>query len=768
MALLAITVAGFLGYWSGGKSVPDDLPAYQPIAGLPNRAQKPDRVDEADLATPVPPLYFAAGTFPPDAWPLVEEEIRLAAAHGVDQVILPLRLAWEDSSNVAAAQSLLKRTLAVNPRARIFIHLHLDPDPGWADARPTEVFPRTAEEPPMASPASELWRDEAARKAAALADALQREANGFHVRGYLLAAMVDGRWRIPAGASPAPCMTKAFREWLKRRYTDNAELQTSWDRDTVTLDTVEPVATPAEVPAGTVFLDLPERQDLIDYREFLSDATADAIAAIMSAIKQAAPRVKVYANYGHTFDHDGEESGLLGMGRLLYGDLDGFAGSIVARDRGIGAAGGANAPHFSAALHQKEWILLDDTRTGIARDPATGQVGRLEGVRPDDVYNVQRRNFALAAVHGTGLAWTDPHGEGWLHDEPQWEVLGQMLDVYADLYAPPATPANTPAASSEEQSNPSPEPAPGAEAAAPDSFEQQVEDMLTPAQVGPPNTFNTGLLVVIDESAMHALASPGLVREQIILPARDAALRSGATVRTCLLQDVLDDIAPGAQVYLFLNAFRLTEAERARLHARFQRDQACAIWCYAPGYLSPAPDTEAIAKTVGMKVTRIKAPAQSGSVFTLGGRWLPENSEIGDAQAVEPLFSIDDPDADIIATYRGGQRGSIALRVLPEGWTSVYVAEPALSPGMLREILQLIERRACFKATGREHFDAAYPGLNLIGIHAKQPGEIALSLGNVFDIQDVFEPGIGWPQKESIAFPVKTGETRLLKLTPLY
>ena len=292
--------------------------------------------------------------------------------------------------------------------------------------------------------------------------------------------------------------------------------------------------------------------------------------------------------------------------------------------------------------------------------------------------------------------------------------------------------------------------------------------MLTPAQVGPPNSFKTELLVVVDEAAMHHLASPALVRERILLPAREAALRSGAAVRTALLQDVLDDIAPGAKAYLFLNAFRLSEAERGRLHARLQRDQAVAIWCYAPGYLAPGPSKDALAATVGMKIQQLKAPAQSGSTFTLGGRWLAEAADIGEAAAFEPLFSIDDSEADIIAQYKNSPKGSIALRVLPEGWTSIYVAEPTLSPALLRELFRIVEQRTCFKFTGREHFDTAAIGLNLVGIHARQPGEIALSLGNVYDIQDLFDDSIGWPQKESITFPVKTGETRLLKLTPLY
>lgn len=771
IALILIVGAGALGLWVGKLSVQDDLPDYEPIAGAPGRPAKPAKVNEADLTTPVPPVYFAAGVDTPEDWPVIAGQIKLAEAADVDQIILPLKLDWQSTGNASAALNLIDRATAANPRARIFLNLDLNPDQAWAEDRPTEVVPATADRPPCALPASRFWRDDAATRAAALAKAIIADKRGIHVRGFVLSAMDGGRWLTPPGTTTAPGNTQAFRDWLQKKYTDNEALQRAWGRDTTTLAIAEPPAEPTDTPPGKIFLDLPTQQDVLDYRQYLSEETADAIAAIMVALKEAVPDRKVYANYGHTFEADGAPTGALGMGRLLYGDLDGFVGTITNTERGIGATGAPSAPTFSAILHQKDWILLDDTRTGVSRDPGTGQITRIEGMRFEDVYNVQRRNFTFAAVHGLGIAWTDPLGEGWLHDDPQWTVLGQMRAIYSQLY--PILPGGAAAASSENQPEDAAESLPeGQEAAgtdaAPTSFDAQLENMLQPAPVGPPNSFKAELLVVIDEAAMHQLASPALVRERITLPACDAAFRSGAAVRTVLLQDVLDDIAPGAQVYLFVNAFRLTEAERSRLHARLQRDQACAIWCYAPGYLAPTPDTAAVSDTVGMKVQQVKAPAAAGSLFTLGGRWLAEGAEIGDPTPFEPLFSIDDPDADVIAQYKGSPKGSIALRVLPEGWTSIYVAEPTMTPGLLRELLRIIERRSCFKFTGREFYDAANVGLNLVGIHAKQPGEISLSLGNVYDIKDLFDETIGWPQKESVTFPVKTGETRLFKLTPLY
>jgi hypothetical protein len=37
----------------------------------------------------------------------------------------------------------------------------------------------------------------------------------------------------------------------------------------------------------------------------------------------------------------------------------------------------------------------------------------------------------------------------------------------------------------------------------------------------------------------------------------------------------------------------------------------------------------------------------------------------------------------------------------------------------------------------------------------------------VCNVQDLLTPEIGWPRKRTFSIPLKTGETRLLKITPV-
>jgi len=64
-------------------------------------------------------------------------------------------------------------------------------------------------------------------------------------------------------------------------------------------------------------------------------------------------------------------------------------------------------------------------------------------------------------------------------------------------------------------------------------------------------------------------------------------------------------------------------------------------------------------------------------------------------------------------------------------------------------------------------YDATYFGTNLLAVHAKETGERIVELERVCDVQDLLAPEIGWPRKRTLNLPLKTGETRLLRLTPI-
>lgn len=278
--------------------------------------------------------------------------------------------------------------------------------------------------------------------------------------------------------------------------------------------------------------------------------------------------------------------------------------------------------------------------------------------------------------------------------------------------------------------------------------------------------YETGLVVVVDEVSRFFQQCDAL--NQTLLNAnRDTAMRAGLPTQFVLLQDVLEGRSPPAPVYLFMNVFYLPHDQRDELHYRLAREQAAAIWMYAPGYFEEGSATANVTATTGMNVVAFNAPEDAASVYTLSGNWIKQDEAIGTSMLVQPLFHIDDPEADVpLAQYKNSGKTSVAMRYDPTGWTSVFVATPFLTPALLREILDILEIPLVFRPKAINQFDTTHVADRLIAIHARQIGERELELDGLYDVQDLLDANIGWPRRESIVIPLDTGESRLLQLNP--
>ena len=355
----------------------------------------------------------------------------------------------------------------------------------------------------------------------------------------------------------------------------------------------------------------------------------------------------------------------------------------------------------------------------------------MEGLLAEDVYHVQQRNFATAYTLGMGLVWSDPEGRGWLNDREQWQMFGNLREVYEDHGANDAT---------------------GTE----------------PAQTIPGWPARERVLVIVDERSRAWQRCGAALSEPLFVTTRAAALRCGMPVECVLLQDVLDDrILPPASVYLFLNAFALTESERDHLHAILAREQAVAIWMYAPGYITGEASVENVKQTTNMQLKRFDAPTQSGSYFALNGRWARENEPFGSVRKWDPLFYIEDSEVDVLGRYASNDQASLGVKFMEEGWTSVFCAEPALSAPVLRETLRILGRPNLFHDPAKAPFDALRIARGHFAIHARDGGERSVEFPGLYDIIDLLDPRVGWPRSSSIVMPMRSGETRLLKLTPI-
>ncbi len=716
--LAIIALAGAAGYWLGAKSVSPETDPATPDSTKPVAASA--RQGEAD-PIPFPPLFFSVdvrGAAPIAA----EQEIAMAAAAGIHQYVVPAPVPWEGQATPSL--DAVNRVVELDPDARMLISLDLNPPPAWLEAHPDEAEVAGGKRTGFASIGSEAWLNEVK----GLLDALLAVLGASHpdrVLGYVIHSQEGGSWSRSSGYDASPANLAAFARWLKAVYETPEALQQAWNDPDVGFDHV---AVPEEPSGGgpeQVFFSGADLNRHRDYLRFASESCATAIAGVADQVKRVAgDEAMVLVAYGASFEAMANDSGQFALGRLLESKVDGFVTPVSYSDRGLGGVGGPMGPMDSAQLHGKKWYLIDDTRTGIAMDVESGEIRRPKNVQADDYYRVQQRNFAAAITHEAGLFWSDSEGEGRLHDEDMWDMFGGMWRTYQAL------------------------------------LEAQARGGLTacPAQAT--------LAVVVDEESRFVQQCDAALNEALLLQVRDSALRAGVPVRFYLLSDVIEERAPKVPVYLFANAFCLSPSERERLLGLLQRHQAAAIWMYAPGYFAEGPSAENIAATTRMNVKAFEGAAPTRSVLALPGKWMETGATLGKEMSVAPLFYIDDPETDTIATYAEGGKASLAINFFEEGWTSIYCAEPAMTPGLLREILGILELPIPYQSTSPQYFDAVYMGLNMMGIHAREGGERSINLNLSCDVQDLLTPEIGWQQKRVFSLPMRAGDTRLLSLTP--
>lgn len=717
---LALVLAGAcVGYWLGKYSVP-----VQDIPGIPKSAAKEPAPPEHNDPGP-PPLYFLMSVPAGDASTAVAGEIAMAAEAGIHQYVLTVSLPWQGDMNAfTGALNLLTKT---DPQARVMFNVRLDPPDTWLGAHPGDVAIIGDKTAGVVCIASRTWQEEAGAALDALISAISTALTPERVAGYLLGALEGGLWRRETnGYDVSSANIEGFRRWLHARYKDDGALREAWADPNVILDSA---AIPDEPPSGPGgFLNLPEQRRVVDFLTYTSDATADAIRSFTTIAKQRlGETTPVLATYGYSYEFTSNTTGHFALAKLMDTPLDGFASPISHVDRGLGGIGGPMAPVDSALFHGKQWFLIDDTRTGIARDSSTGELAPPKNVRMEDIYSVQQRNFAAALTHGLGLFWSDPAGDGWLHDKDMWTHFADFSRIYREM-----------------------------------NLWRMTDGAETPRYPNAPT-----LAVVVDETSRFYQRNEEPLNQLLLNQVRDAALRLAVPVQFYLLRDVLNEMVPPVPAYLFLNTFVLTADERRQLHGLLARSRAAAIWLYAPGYIDGQnASVDNISATTRMTVRAFKGPAKSGSVCLLPGRWIKENEAFGAPIELDPLFYVDDPNTDNIAQFAASQKPSVSIRFLEEGWSSIFCAEPEPNAPILRELLGILELHVYYQDLPAKFYDAVHIGPNLMAVHAKETGERPVELDVNCNIQDLFETQTGWLSRRTFKLPMKAGATRLLKLIP--
>ncbi|MBS1707103.1 MAG: beta-galactosidase [Armatimonadetes bacterium] len=601
----------------------------------------------------LPPLFFFAQAHDEARLATVMEEVKMAAEHGVHLFSTLVELDVDPKSvdeAVQVAGYLLKKFTETDPEGLVLFRTTFVAPPNWEKSYPEARY--VGEDGQMAEPSvcDDTFWDVAESCLTKFVEKLSALPGADRILGVHLER---GEWFFADGNGydTSTAAHKQFRDWLRHRYrNDETTLRAAWFDGSAKFEFVN-VPPYRDHTAKEAFVRTDRRsRRWVDYHLFLSDVTAERIEQLAYAAKKASQGMfLVGVSYGYTFEWSHPASGHLSLGKLLRSpEIDYIAGPPSYKNREPGGTCPFPAPVDSFALNGKLYLSEEDFKTPIS--------GRQE---PDDFNPVMKTPQALESVHwrgagaalshGGGVVWMDSWGNGWLNSRGIWERAETVRDTMVRrLSKKPDAP--------------------------------EVAMFID----------ERSLALLVDERAF------GILVQNV----REAVLRCGLSVGFYLLSDLAHrENFPDAKLYVFVNAWDVRPEVRSAIKSRLQRDGKVLFWLYAAGLFEGGRESlERVREVTGIALR--PQPFYSRPGTTLLNFRDPLASpipaeQIAQGGQLEPSYFAIPEDSNVLGEYTQTGLPSYVVRKFKGehdhtgDWTSVFLGEPIVTPGLFRALGQM-------------------------------------------------------------------------------
>jgi hypothetical protein len=666
--------------------------------------------------TPFLSLMHTPGVF--------EEQIRLAAEVGVNMVSFSLPMPWPkpgEEPDWAAVEARCRVVLDANPKALLLPRIGMEPPQWWKDAHPGDVMRwEDGIRRRGVSPSSETYRRDAAERLREVIAFLETKfpdnVVGYHPSGHNTGEwFYQDTWKAEFPGY-APATVAAWQEWLKGKYGTDAALQSAWHQPNAKLASAAvPSPERRRAAPGGVLRDPNQEQDIIDFAIFRQQAMADCVCALAKAVREASHGRKLSVFfYGYVFEFAAayrgpSASGHYGLRRVLESpDIDILCSPISYFDRGLGESAPSMTATESVTQAGKLWLNEDDTATYLCSGVFPGHTEKVDTLEKTNQELL--RNVGEAACRNLATWWMDLGATGWFNDRGMWAEMKRLEPM--DL-----------------------------------------------ALLDPPHPYRPEVAVVNHARSMCQVATGGqLVTRPLVYECRAPAARMGARFGQYLLDDILAGRVD-ANLYVMLNAWVLTAAERQKLRERLRGKTV--VWCYAPGYYDgDSPSAAAMRQLTGLSLSPLSQALVPEATATPNGRAVGLETELSAGQKpIRPLFAATGlPDAQVLARYSTGE--AAVAWAEDNGGTSIFCGVPRLTTGLLR----FAAKRAGVRLY-TEDGCVLYANGPYIVLHGTAPGDVRLDLGVPKDLVDALD-GQSLGRARQFTIPLGFGKTRILKTLP--
>lgn len=601
-----------------------------------------------------PPMWFFGSSTDERRAQIVLDELKMASEAGVHLhshlVEFEVDVHAVDSS-VAVAAYMLKKSIEIDPDAQVMFRVVFQAPRNWEQKYPNAKF--NMEGGGVAEPS--VCDDAFWGVAQECLSTFVRKLRLLDLKDHILGVHIErGEWFLAEGWGYDDSLASKmrFREWARHRYSnDEVALRASWFDGNAKFDNIQVPKYMPEGSEGDRFVRASRKQRrYVDYHLFLSDVTVQRIGDLAYAVKEASEGYfTVGVSYGYTFEWSHPASGHLSLGKLLRTpEIDFIAGPPSYRSREAGGSAPFPGPIDSFALNGKLYISEEDFKTSLS-----------VGHEPDDfnpviktpqaLESVHWRGAGAALAHGSGIAWMDLWGNGWLKTPTIWHRGSEVRSAL-------------------------------------------IERMGSP--IGEPE-----VVVFIDERALAYLVDQNAF-SMLVQSVRESVLRAGVNAGFYLLSDLAHrERFPEAKLYLFLNAWDIRPDLRSAIKTRLQRDGKVLFWLYSAGLFDAGRDSLERAREV-TGIALKPQPFHSRSGTTILARRHPltaafPNKILGGDHQLEPSYFAIPEEATVLGEYSQTGLPSFVVRDFatdgqPDlNWTSVFLGEPTVNPALIRALAQM-------------------------------------------------------------------------------
>ena len=651
-----------------------------------------------------------------------------------------LRFPWTapETYDFSRDDQIMDEYLKLAPHALFMPRILLSPGPWWCKEFPDDYTMRDdgtpagmfGPQPPCyPSLSSEKYAELSHKAVSAFVNHIESKY-GDNILGYQVGNGFGGEWLMfnsfweirPGGTPPArfgvedysPAAVAGFRGWLRRKYGTAEKLRAAWGDPAVTFETAAPPGEAARYrTTHGIFFDPAVSTRVPDYFTYFNDTVADVLIENARWVKELTGRKKIVgAFYGYLWCNfpnlSVNHTGHLGLAKVLRSpDVDFIASPYTYDNKQIGGPDNSQTLPEDIALHGKLYFNEVDTETHLHQRQWRWGDSLHNPTTFAETAGLLTRDYAYTLTKAFGMWWTDLHG-GNFHDD---QIIGLLQKL------------------------------------------KQIDEKSLDLDRRP----SSEIAVVLDEETFKYCGDGEPIFNATLTAQKQWELAFlGAPWDALLLSDMGNPKLRDYRLYVFLNTWHVTPAERDAIHARLQRNHATAVWIYAPGYISDRLSVESMRALTGIRLAESDTAGElhvdvvsNGHPYTRGlpqgfaygtdvnvaniKRWYDHQIYLKDPRdpslqrdlpgfRVNPRFYADDPQAEVLGKLAGVDKPGLVVKK-EQGWTSVYSAAPILPAPLLRNIA----RTAGAQIYSDAH-DVVYADRNYVAVYSPDGGTRTIHL----------------------------------------